>query len=184
MPELRMHAERTPNPESVKWVLGRPVVPAGGSATFAQSVAGDVSPLAQALLALDGVESILLGPDFVTVTKVRELAWSELAGPIPEAIRSWHASGEPALGPSWAPPEAIEDDAVLARIRRILEEEIGPYVAQDGGEILLEGFDEGVVKVHLRGACEGCPSSSITLKMGIEARLKQEIPEVIAVEAV
>jgi Fe-S cluster biogenesis protein NfuA len=184
MPELRMHAERTPNPDSVKWVLGRDVVQGDDRADFAGSVDVDVSPLAAALLALDGVEAVLLGPDFVTVTKAADRAWSELAGPVPDAIRAWHASDAPALGPAWAPPEAVEDDAVTARIRRILDEEIGPYVAQDGGEILLRGFEDGVVRVHLRGACEGCPSSTITLKMGIEARLKQEIPEVRAVEAV
>jgi Fe-S cluster biogenesis protein NfuA len=184
MPEPRMHAERTPNPESVKWVLGRDVVPEGGSATFGASVRAEVSPLAAALLSVEGVERILLGPDFVTVTKSSDVAWSELAGPVPEAIRGWLASEAPALGPEWSPPEPAADDALVAQIRRILDEEIAPYVAQDGGEIALEGFEDGVVRVHLRGACDGCPSSTITLKMGIEARLREEIPEVLSVEAV
>jgi Fe-S cluster biogenesis protein NfuA len=184
MPELRMHAERTPNPESVKWVLGRAIVPDGGCATFGPEVDAGISPLAAILLAVEGVERILLGSDFVTITKSSEVAWSELAGPVPAAIRAWAVSDEPALGPAWAPPEAIEDDAVVARIRRILDLEIAPYVAQDGGEIALEGFYDGVVRVRLRGACEGCPSSTITLKMGIEARLREEIPEVQSVEAV
>jgi Fe-S cluster biogenesis protein NfuA len=184
MAELRMHAERTPNPESVKWVLGCAVASEAGSATFGPEVDSELSPLAAGLLEIEGVERILLGLDFVTVTKSPDVAWSDLAGPVPDAIRAWAASGEPALGPAWTPPEPEQDDVVVARIRRILDDEIAPYVAQDGGEIQLVGFDSGVVRVRLRGACEGCPSSTITLKMGIEARLREEIAEVQSVEAV
>jgi len=182
-PGFRMHAERTPNPNSIKWVLGRPVAEGVGSAFFEGEARAEVSPLAAAVLEVEGVEAILLGPGFVTVTKAEDREWTDLAAPIVAAIKAWAASEAPALGPGFEPPPAEEDDAVVSRIRTILERDVQPYVEQDGGEISFVGFREGIVEVVLRGACAGCPSSSITLKMGIEARLKEEIPEVRSVVA-
>jgi Fe-S cluster biogenesis protein NfuA len=181
---FRMHAERTPNPNSIKWVLGQPVADSVGSASFEGSVSADVSPLGAAILAVKGVESVYLGASFVTVSKSESEEWTDLAAPIVAGIKAWAASGQPALGPSFEAPEAEEDDVVVARIRRILDNDVRPYVEQDGGEISFAGYRDGVVEVILRGACAGCPSSSITLKMGIEARLKDEIPEVKSVVAV
>lgn len=180
---FRMHAERTPNPNSIKWVLGQPVVEGVVSASFAAGTSPGVSPLAAPILTLDGVEGVFLGPSFVTVTKAEEAEWTELAAPIVAAIKAWAASGEPALGPDFEVPEAAEDDEVVGRIRTILERDVRPYVEQDGGEISFAGYRDGVVEVVLQGACAGCPSSSITLKMGIEARLKEEIPEIRSVVA-
>lgn len=182
-PGFRMHAERTPNPNSIKWVLGQPVAADVGSASFAGSVAADVSPLASAILDVEGVETVFLGPTFVTVTKDESADWTELAVPIVASIKAWAASGESALGPSFEPPKSEPSDAIVARIRTILERDIRPYVEQDGGEISFAGYRDGVVEVVLQGACAGCPSSSITLKMGIEARLKEEIPEIKSVVA-
>jgi len=179
-----MHPERTPNPHSVKWVLGRKVTADGGIVSFEEPVDADVSPLAARLFDVSGVAGVLLGPDFVTVSKREELAWSELAKPIGAVIEQWHLQSEPALGEAYTPPARAEGDEVVARIRAVLDDEIAPYVAQDGGEVWFAGFDEGVVRVHLRGACAGCPSSSVTLKLGIEARLREEVPEVQSVEAV
>ncbi len=180
---FRMHAERTPNPNSIKWVLGQPVAGDAGSAAFEGEVAPAVSPLASAILAVEGVVSVYLGPTFVTVTKEPPREWTELAAPIVAAIKAWAGSGESALGPAYEPPEAADSDEVIARIREILERDVRPYVEQDGGEIRFAGYREGIVEVVLQGACAGCPSSSITLKMGIEARLKEEIPEVKSVVA-
>jgi len=183
---FRMHAERTPNPNSVKWVLGQAVVEAGrGAATvaFAEPPADDVSPLAAALFEIDGVVSVLLGPDFVTVSKQAEREWTDLAPPIVAAIKAWAAGGGGALGPAWEPPQAADEGETIARIRRVIDEDVQPYVAMDGGEITFAGYRDGVVEVYLRGACAGCPSSTITLKMGIEARLRDEIPEVVSVVA-
>ncbi len=191
-----MHAERTPNPNSIKWVLGQVVAdivssasfplhpdPLRGDASADGRVTLDVSPLAAPILEIEGVEGVFLGPNFVTVTKAESSEWTELAAPIVEAIKAWAKSGESAFGPSFEPPETAEDDEIVARIRTILERDVRPYVEQDGGEISFAGYRDGVVEVLLQGACAGCPSSSITLKMGIEARLKEEIPEVRSVVA-
>lgn len=180
---FRMHAERTPNPNSIKWVLGQAVADVVASASFEKGVAASVSPLAAAIAGLDGVTGVLLGPSFVTVTKREDAEWTALAAPIVAAIKTWAATGERALGPEFVPPSSGADDAIVARIRAILERDVRPYVEQDGGEIRFAGYRDGVVEVVLQGACAGCPSSAVTLKLGIEARLKDEIPEVRSVVA-
>lgn len=180
---FRMHAERTPNPNSIKWVLGQPVADGPGSASFEGSVEPGVSPLASSILEVEGVERVFLGPSFVTVSKSERAEWTDLAAPIVAAIKAWAATGESALGPDYEAPAAEQSDAVVARIREIIERDVRPYVEQDGGEIVFAGYRDGIVEVVLQGACAGCPSSSITLKMGIEARLKEEIPEVRSVVA-
>ena len=180
---FRMHAERTPNPNSIKWVLSERVVEDVPSAHFSSAPSAEESPLAAALFETAGVEGIFLGPNFITVTKREDLEWTDLAQPVVEAIKGWAGSGASALGPAYELPETGTDDEVVAKIRRILEEDIRPYVAQDGGEITFAGFRDGVVEVYLQGACSGCPSSTVTLKLGIEARMKEEIPEVSSVVA-
>ena len=183
---FRMHAERTPNPNSIKWVLGQRVVAedAGvSSASFEGAVEPGVSPLAAAISVVEGVESVFLGPTFITVTKAESAEWTELAAPIVAEIKAWAASGDPALGAGFEVPEAAPDDEIVGKIREILERDVRPYVENDGGEITFAGYHDGIVEVLLQGACAGCPSSSITLKMGIEARLKEEIPEVESVVA-
>ena len=178
-----MHAERTPNPNSVKWVLAQSVATGVGAVSFSEAPSASISPLAARLFEVDGVVSVLLGPDFVTVSKQAELEWTDLAPPIVAGIKAWASAGEEALGSEWEPPARADESDVVARIRRILDEDVQPYVAMDGGEIAFAGYRNGIVEVYLRGACAGCPSSTITLKMGIEARLKEEIPEVLSVVA-
>jgi len=182
--ELRMHAERTPNPNGIKWVLDRALAGETGGVQFSSPPSPDVSPVAARLFEVEGVEGIYLGVDFVTVGKAPEAEWTDLAPPIVAALKAWAGSGEPALGPGWKPPERAEDDEVVSRIRTLLDGEVRPYVERDGGEVLFVGFEDGVVSVSLRGACAGCPSSSITLKLAIEGRLKEAIPEVDSVVAV
>jgi Fe-S cluster biogenesis protein NfuA len=184
---FRMHAERTPNPNSIKWVLGQRVIADSdgvSSATFSGAAEATVSPLAAAILAIEDVESVLLGPSFVTVTKAEDAEWTSLAAPIVAEIKAWAARGISALGPDFERPEVQPDDEVVRRIRAVLDRDVRPYVESDGGEVAFVGFQDGVVEVVLRGACAGCPSSSVTLKLGIEARLKEEIPEVESVIAV
>ncbi len=181
---FRMHAERTPNPNSIKWVLSRDVVAGVAGAHFDRAPAADESPLAHALFGVDGVEGVFLGPSFVTVTKGEAREWTDLAEPIVAAIKDWAAGDAPALGPAYRAPDASGEGGVVDRILEILERDIRPYVAMDGGEITFAGFRDGVVEVMLQGSCAGCPSSTITLKMGIEARLKEEIPEVREVVAI
>jgi len=181
---LRIHTERTPNPASVKWVLACELVGDGPPVSFAEPPDAEVSPLAARLMAVPGVVAVLIGRTFITVTRSDDAGWREIGQAVGDEIRAWHAAGEPVLGPAWEPPEVAGSDAVAARIREILADEIAPYVAADGGEIAFVGFEDGEVRLSLRGACASCPSSSITLKMGVEARLREELPEVRSVVAV
>jgi Fe-S cluster biogenesis protein NfuA len=182
-PARRMHAERTPNPNSVKWVVGRPVMEGGRGAHFEARPAESVSPLAAALFAIDGVAVVFLGTNFVTVTKRDDVDWADLAQPIVDAIQGCLAGGAPALGPDFDPGPGEDESDLVARIRRVLDEEVRPAVAMDGGDVVFSGYRDGIVEVHLHGSCSGCPSSSATLKHGIEARLREAIPEVQGVVA-
>jgi Fe-S cluster biogenesis protein NfuA len=176
--DFRMHAERTPNPQSIKWVLSKEIVAPGVTANFRAPVGAEVSPLAARLFALAGVEGVFLASHFVTVSKRDELAWTDLAQGVVDAIKAHVAAGEPALGPAWAPESDAPAGGIEERIRAILENEIRPAVAMDGGDVVFAGFHDGVVELILQGSCAGCPSSTATLRFGIEARLREEIPEV------
>lgn len=181
---FRMHAERTPNPDSIKWVLAEALLPPGRSAHFAERVDPAVSPLAARLFAVEGVVAVFVAANFVTVTKRPEIEWPDLAQPLVDAIRAFVEAGEPALGPEHRPLPAGTEGGVVARIQQILDEEIRPAVAMDGGDIIFAGYRDGVVELYMQGACQGCPSSTLTLKMGIEQRLREAVPEVQAVEAI
>ena len=180
---FRMHAERTPNPNSIKWVLGRLVVEGSASAHFETAPSPAVSPLAARLFEVDGVTSAFLASNFVTVTKRPEIEWTDIAQSIVDAIKGCLADGGPALGPDFQEPTQAEQGEVVSRIVRILEEEIRPAVAMDGGDIVFAGFRDGIVELYMHGSCSGCPSSTATLKHGIETRLREEIPEIQGVVA-
>jgi len=183
-PGFHMRAERTPNPNSIKWILGEPMLPSGRSAHFEQSVGPEVSPLAARLFAVEGVTGVFVASNFVTVTKREDVEWTDVAQFLVDAIKASRESGESPLGPGFAQAAVGPEDAVVERIRRILDEEIRPAVAMDGGDIVFAGFRDGIVELYLQGSCQGCPSSTLTLKMGIEQRLREEIPEVQGVEAI
>jgi Fe-S cluster biogenesis protein NfuA len=180
---FRMHAERTPNPDSIKWVLGRPVVDGVASAHFDSRPPEDVSPLAAQLFGIRGVVGVFVASNFVTVTKSGDVEWTDIAQPIVDAMKACLAEGGMALGPSFEVARHGAEDDVVGRIRRILEEEVRPAVAMDGGDIVFAGFRDGIVEVYMQGACSGCPSSTATLKMGIEMRLREAVPEVLEVVA-
>lgn len=180
---FRMHAERTPNPNSIKWVLGRTLVSPGTSAHFDSAPTPEVSPLAARLFELDGVEGVFVASNFVTVTKRPDLEWTEIAQPIVDAIKTVLANDGEALGPAFEREESGDEGELVRRIRRILEEEVRPAVAMDGGDIVFAGYHDGRVELYMQGSCSGCPSSTATLKLGIEARLREEIPEVQEVVA-
>ena len=182
-PGLRVHAERTPNPNSIKWVLGRPVTPAGVTAHFESDPGDEVSPLAGRLLGVEGVTVVFLASNFVTVTKREDVEWSDLAEPILGVLRECLEAGEEALGPAFEVQPGATEDEIAQRIRRVLDEEVRPAVAMDGGDVVFAGFRDGLVEVHLQGSCSGCPSAAATLKHGIEARLREAIPEVREVVA-
>lgn len=183
-PGFRMHAERTPNPNSIKWVLGQPIAPEGQSAHFEAAPADDVSPLAARLFAVPGVVGVFIASQFVTVTKSEDVAWTDIAQPLVDAIKSVVGSGDQALGPAFVVRPAGPDGEIAARIQEILEREIRPAVAMDGGDVIFAGYRDGRVELYMQGSCSGCPSSRATLKFGIEARLREAIPEVVEVVAV
>jgi len=180
---FRLHAERTPNPDSIKWVLGQPIVDERITANFSESPSREVSPLAAALFEIEGVEGVFFASNFATVTKAPDVEWTDIAQPIVDAIKACIGTGESAVGPAFEPPDPATEGEVVTRIRAILDEEIRPAVAMDGGDIVFAGFRDGWVEVYMQGACSGCPSSTATLKLGIEARLREEFPEVEGVVA-
>lgn len=186
-----IQTEQTPNPASLKFLPGRAVVPAGG-VQFETAGDAKASPLAARLFAVAGVTAVYLGSDFITVTKGSDRPWPVLKPEILGAIMDHYTSGEATLsadGPSGAAgPQSgqadPDDDDVVAQIKDLIETRVRPAVAQDGGDIVFQGFESGIVYLRMRGACAGCPSSTATLKMGIENMLKHYVPEVTAVEAV
>ena len=180
---FRMHAERTPNPNSIKWVLGQALVEGSASAQFSARPAADVSPLARSLFDVPGVESVFLASNFVTVTKRGDVEWTDLAQPIVDAIKQCVGSGAQALGPAFKPEAGRAPNEIVARILRVLDEEVRPAVAMDGGDIVFSDFKDGIVELYMHGSCSGCPSSTATLKHGIESRLRELIPEVQGVVA-
>jgi Fe-S cluster biogenesis protein NfuA len=180
-----MHAERTPNPNSIKWVLDRAIVEPGISAHFDVRPSEEISPLAAKLLAIEGIAVVFMASNFVTLTKRDDAEWTDLGQPIVAVLKECLAGGGGggALGPAFEAQDAAGGDEVVARIRRVLDEEVRPAVAMDGGDVVFARFCDGVVELYLQGACSGCPGSAATLKHGIEARLREAIPEVQSVVA-
>ena len=181
-----IQTESTPNPATLKFLPGVAVMGAGRVADFDSVTAAAASPLAQALFDIPHVTRVFFGADFISVTKSQG-DWKHLKPGILAVILE-HFSRDLPLMEAAPPAEAdtSEDSEVVAQIRELIETRVRPAVAQDGGDIVYHGFDaeNGVVFLHMRGSCAGCPSSTMTLKNGIENLLKHYIPEVNAVEAV
>ena len=182
-----IETEGTPNPATLKFLPGRIVMDAG-TADFASSAAAGRSPLAEALFALPGVARVFLGGDFITVTKSDNDDWETLKPQVLGTIMEHFVAGRKVLeGDALAADEdevAPEDREVVAQIKDLLDTRVRPAVAGDGGDIVFRGYRDGVVRLHMQGACSGCPSSRATLKHGIENMLRHYVPEVVAVEQV
>ncbi len=186
-----IQTEPTPNPEVLKFLPGREVL-SEGSRDFRSASEAAVSALASELFEIDGVSRVFFGTDFVTVGKDPDVEWPHLKAPILAAIMDHFTSGRPLFEADTAQSGGHDDEfvyegdtaQVVAEIKDLLDTRIRPAVAQDGGDILFNRFepDTGVVWLHLRGACSGCPSSSATLKAGVENMLKHYVPEVTRVE--
>ncbi|MCD7455373.1 NifU-like protein 4, mitochondrial [Datura stramonium] len=183
-----IQTQSTPNPLSLMFYPGKPVVEAG-SADFPNARSAMNSPLAKALFGIDGITRVFFGSDFITVTKTEEASWDFLKPEIFAAIMDFYSSGNPLFLDSSTVASMDttihEDDSeTVAMIKELLETRIRPAVQDDGGDIEYRGFDPdtGVVKLKMQGACSGCPSSSVTLKSGIENMLMHYVPEVKAVE--
>lgn len=182
-----IQTESTPNPATLKFLPGRAVL-AAGTADFLSETAAAASPLARRVFGAGGVAGVFFGPDFVTVTKTEDADWAHIKPGILGAIMEHFQSGEPVMeGDSGAIAHAAHDgpdEAIVTQIKELLDTRVRPAVAQDGGDITFHGFERGVVYLHMQGACAGCPSSTMTLKMGIENLLRHYIPEVTEVRPV
>lgn len=182
-----IQTEATPNPATLKFIPGKPVL-SDGTADFRKKDAAATSPLATRLFDIDGVEGVFLGSDFISVTK-GPAEWQHLKPMILGAIMEHYLSGDSVAGASGANDTDQgtfdpKDAEIVATIKELLETRVRPAVAQDGGDIIFSGFRDGVVYLHMRGACSGCPSSTATLRHGIENLLRHFCPEVQEVQAV
>jgi Fe-S cluster biogenesis protein NfuA len=185
-PDMFIQTEYTPNPATLKFLPGREVL-ANGTADFPDRAAAHRSPLAESVFGVEGVERVFLGSDFVTVTKTEAKDWAVIKPAILAAIMEHFTQGRPVLTGEAAPAPAEaegEDSEIVAQIKELLDTRVRPAVAQDGGDIIFQGYENGVVSLYMQGSCSGCPSSTATLKMGIENMLKHYIPEVTEVRAV
>ena len=183
-----IQTEATPNPATLKFLPGRPVLDQG-TLEFLDPAESKASPLASRLFEIEGVEGVFFGTDFISVTK-GDGEWQHMKPAILGVIMEHYLSGQPVTS---QPPAdggetdefyASEDEEIVKTIKELLETRVRPAVAQDGGDITFQGYRDGVVFLHMRGACSGCPSSTATLRHGIENLLRHFIPEVQEVRPV
>ena len=179
-----IQTEPTPNPATLKFLPGAAVMPGGATANFLTAADSGRSPLAKRLFEMDGVTGVFLGADFITVTKAGASDWGAMKPLILGAIMDHFTSGQPVVEAEAAGQAAGADDPVVTEIKELLDTRVRPAVAQDGGDIVFRRFENGVVYLHMQGSCSGCPSSTATLKHGIENMLRHYIPEVAEVRAV
>lgn len=182
-----IQTEATPNPATLKFLPGREVMTEGVVDFTEVDKALALSPLAAKLFAVEGVAGVYLGADFISVTKSSADDWYMLKPAVLGAIMEHFMSGDPVLVAGADIDDGVrvdEDDATVKQIKELIDTRVRPAVAQDGGDIVFQGFERGIVYLHMRGACSGCPSSVVTLKSGIENLLKYYVPEVVEVRAV
>ncbi|MCI5059927.1 MAG: NifU family protein [Alphaproteobacteria bacterium] len=187
-----IQTENTPNPNTLKFLPGQPVMSAG-VAEFKTPEEAAISPVAEKIFELEGVVGVFYGSDFVSVSKDENVAWDALKSRIMAAIMDHYVSGLPLFQEGMNSTENAGkgqndagdfDDEITQQIVELIETRVRPAVAQDGGDIEFERFEQGVVYLKMRGACAGCPSATVTLKQGIEGMLRHFIPEVLEVRQV
>ena len=183
-----IQTETTPNPATLKFLPGQAVMPTG-TADFPNKDSAEGSPLATRIFKTQGITGVFLGPDFITITKTDELQWEHIKPALLGAIMEHFQSGAPVMNDAATAvgghaEHSGEDADIVNQIKELLDTRVRPAVAQDGGDITFHGFERGIVYLHMQGACAGCPSSTITLKMGIENLLRHYIPEVSEVRPV
>lgn len=181
---MYIQTEETPNPNALKFLPGEKVMPTG---TLYATSAEDAkrSPLAEVLFKISGVEAVFLGDEFITVTKNKDSRWEILKPMILTEVMDFYVSGKLVSEAKKAEvAQADESDPLIKQIKELIETRVRPAVAMDGGDIIFRNFIDGVVQLELHGSCSGCPSSTATLKDGIENMLKHYVPEVLSVEAV
>ncbi len=181
-----IQTEATPNPATIKFLPGQEVLKSG-TAEFSSAEDAAISPLAQRLFSLQGVNLVFLATDFVSVSKDDDTDWVMLKPMVLAALMEHFSTHQPVVLESFYSEKtdaAEEDDEISAQIRELIDTRVRPMVAMDGGDIEFEKFEDGIVLLRMRGACAGCPSSTMTLKSGIENMLKHFIPEVEEVRPV
>ena len=192
MHPMLIETETTPNPSTLKFLPGRPVMTTG-TRDFATPEEAEASPLADALFGLGDVEGVFFGSDFVSVTGAPGSDWRDLKPNVLGVLLDHFSGDMPLFRPGSAAGIAVDDDAladdpadaeIVSQIRELIDTRVRPAVANDGGDIIYRGFQKGTVFLKMQGACAGCPSSTATLKHGIESLLKHYVPEVTEVRAV
>ena len=185
-----IQTEETPNPATLKFLPGRDVMGAAPPADFPNAESAKASPLAESLFKIPQVSSVFLGSDFITITKSED-DWQQIKPILLTALMDFFLTGLPVINQTPAPQDVSEgadgeegDSEIVSTIKQLLDTRVRPAVAQDGGDIVFHGYEDGVVSLTMRGACAGCPSSTATLKHGIENLLKHFIPEINEVRAV
>ncbi len=178
---IRISLEFTPNPNTLKFVLNRSLIEKG-AANFLTQSAAEHAPLAHKLFDIPGVGAVMVGTNFVTITKAANGSWDILAEEVPKKIETHLGAGGEVFDSYFtqAAPSASSgnETEIEKKIKEVLDNEIRPAVAMDGGDITFGKYEDGVVYLHLQGACSSCPSSIATLKMGVETRLKEVVPEI------
>ena len=188
---MLIRTAETPNPATRKFLPGQTVMDAG-TRDFPDAASASASPLAQALFDSGLVEGVFFGRDFISVTAVEGVHWSDLEPLVLETLLDHFVTGAPLFAPGSAAgihvaadfDEDPADADIIDQIKELIETRVRPAVAQDGGDIVYRGYKDGTLFLGMQGACAGCPSSTITLKRGIESLIRHYVPEVETVEAV
>jgi NFU1 iron-sulfur cluster scaffold homolog, mitochondrial len=181
-----IQTEDTPNPNSIKFLPGKDVCPEQPMNFKTKDDCAE-SPLAQQLFEINHVDGVFFGKDFVTITKEESSEWGKIKSEILLSLMDFFSAGSDVILKSKkdsTKSSDADDNKIVSEIKEIIEQKVRPAVAQDGGDIIFHSFQNGIVKLELHGACSGCPSSTVTLKNGIENMLKHYVPEVESVEAV
>ncbi len=176
---IEIAAQTTPNPNTLKFIVNQ-ILLDNGTADFTNKAEASESPLAAKLFDLENVTGVFVGTNFVTVTKSENANWEQLSEPVINTLRTTITAGGTLVTASSAHNTANSgaESEIETKIKQVLDQEIRPAVAMDGGDITFHSYNDGIVTLHLRGACSQCPSATMTLKMGVEARLKEVVPEV------
>ena len=188
---MLIRTEHTPNPSTRKFLPGQPVMESG-TRDFADAESAEASPLAESLFASEMVEGVFYGSDFISVTAAPGVSWTDLEPIVVETLLDHFVTGAPLFKAGSAAAIQVDTDFeedpqdadIIEQIKELIDTRVRPAVAQDGGDIIYKGYRDGHLYLSMHGACSGCPSSTVTLKRGIESLIKHYVPEVESVEAV
>lgn len=176
--KIKIQTEGTPNPNALKFVLDKTITE-GGTYNFPNKEKAKGSPLATRLFNIESIKEVFLGNNFITISKVADVNWDDIYDKLIDSINKHFESGEPIVSELKFQSQKTKTskDSVEDKIKEILDNQIRPAVASDGGDIIFDSYEDGVLRLHLQGACSSCPSSIMTLKAGVERMLKSQIPE-------